>query len=300
MSETTHCLCPFGTKLSSRYTKPGLRMRNRWLHVYAWLVAASFVYLEATGAIAAGQEGTPIGLHRMVASAVAILVIGLAAWLTAVEKRAWLRRLGWIILAGAVADAGLGEMSKAASPFIAMLHAFLAPLLLASVVAIAVGTSKSWQHPPVCLPDKGWPPLRGVARNSLILVVIQVALGALFRYDFIGVMTHIIGALIVAVFILVLVVCVTMMQEHPRLRPAAITLGVVIFVQIFLGLTVVAMGSAKTNTTAALVFAASHVVLGAITLATTLVVALEARRCVVSGPVLVVADQSSEGNNSQP
>jgi heme A synthase len=275
-------------------------MKNLGLHLYAWLVAAGFVYLEATGAIAAGQEGTPIGLHRIVASAVAVLVIGLAIWLMAVEKRAWLRRLGWIVLAGVVADAGLGEMSRTASPLIGMLHAFLAPLLLALVVAIAVGTSKSWQHPPVCLPDKGWPPLRGVARNTLILVVIQVALGALFRYDFIGVMTHIIGALIAAVFILVLVVCVTMMQEHPTLRPAAITLGVVIFVQIFLGLTVISMGTAKTNKTAALVFAVTHVVLGAITLATTLVVTLETWRCVVSGLDLVVADQTSEGNNPQP
>jgi len=275
-------------------------MRNLWLHLYAWLVAAGFVYLEVTGAIAAGQEGTPIGLHRIVSSAVAVLVIGLAIWLMAVEKRPWLRRLGWIVLAGVVADAGLGEMSRTASPLISMLHAFLAPLLLALVVAIALGTSKSWQHPPVCLPDKGWPPLRGVARNTLILVVIQVALGALFRYDFIGVMTHIIGALIVAVFILVLVVCVTMMQEHPTLRPAAITLGVVIFVQIFLGLTVISMGTAKTNNTAPLVFAVSHVVLGAITLATTLVVTLETWRCVVSGLDLVVADQTSERNNPEP
>jgi heme A synthase len=275
-------------------------MKNLALHLYAWLVAASFLYLEATGAITAGQEGTPVGPHRIVASAVAVLVIGLAIWLTAAEKRPWLRRLGWIIVAGAVAEAGLGEMLRTPSPLISTLHAFLAPLLLALVVAIAVGTSKSWQHPPVCLPDKGWPPLRGVARNTLILVVIQVALGALFRYDFIGVMTHIIGALIVAVFILVLVVCVTMMQEHPTLRPAAITLGVVIFVQIFLGLTVISMGSAKTNKTAALVFAVTHVVLGAVTLATTLVVTLETWRCVVSGLDLVVADQASEGNNPQP
>ena len=275
-------------------------MRNLGLHLYAWLVAAAFVYLEVTGAIAAGQEGAPVGPHRMIASAVAILVIGLAIWLTAAEKRAWLRRLGWIVLAGVIADAGLGEMSKVASPVTSMLHAILSPILLALVVAIAVGTSKSWQHPPVCLPDKGWPPLRGVARYTLILVVLQVALGALFRYDFIGVMTHIIGALIVAVFILTLVVLVTMMPEHPTLRPAAITLGVLIFVQIFLGLTVISMGSAKTNKTAALVFAVAHVVLGAITLATTLVVALETWRCVTLGLDLVVADQASEGNNPQP
>jgi len=275
-------------------------MKNLWLHVYAWLVAAGFVYLEVTGAIVAGQEGTPPAPHRIVASAVAVLVLGLGIWLAAAEKRAWLKRAGWITVAGVVVDAGLGEMSGPASPMASMLHAFLAPMLLALLVAIATGTSKSWQHPPVCLPDKGWPSLRGVARNTLILVVIQVALGALFRYDVIGVMTHIIGALVVAVFILTLVVLVTMMPEHPTLRPAAITLGVVIFVQIFLGLTVVSMGSAKTNQAAALVFGVAHVVLGAITLATTLVVTLETWRCVRSGLDLVVADQAPEGNNPQP
>lgn len=275
-------------------------MKNLGLHLYAWLVAAGFVYVEVTGAIVAGQENTPIGPHRIVASVVAVLILGLGIWLTATETRSWLKRLGWIAVAGVVVDAGLGEVSGPASPMISMLHAFLAPLLLSLLVAIATATSKSWQHPPVCLPDKGWPSLRGVARNTLVLVIIQVALGALFRYDVIGVMTHIIGALIVAVFILTLVVLVTMMPEHPTLRPAAITLGVVIFLQIFLGLTVVSMGSAKTSKTVALVFAVAHVALGAITLATTLVVTLEAFRCVVSGLDLVVPDQAPEGNNPQP
>ena len=89
-------------------------MKNLGLHLYAWLVAASFVSLEVTGAIVAGQEGTPVGPHRIVASAVAVLVIGLAIWLMAAEKRPWLRRLGWIVLAGVIADAGLGEMSRTA------------------------------------------------------------------------------------------------------------------------------------------------------------------------------------------
>ncbi len=75
-------------------------MKNLWLHVYAWLAAAGFLYLEVTGAIAAGQENTPIGAHRIVGGAVSVLVTGLAIWLTAVEKRPWLRLLGWIALAG--------------------------------------------------------------------------------------------------------------------------------------------------------------------------------------------------------
>jgi len=275
-------------------------MKNLWLHVYAWLVAAGTLYVVVTGALVAGREGTPVSGHRAIAGGVGVLIIGLLVWLMVAEKRAWLRRLGWIAVAGLVAEAGLGELSGSASPITSMLHAFLAPLLLAVIVAIAVGTSKSWQHDPILLPDQGWPSLRGVSRSTLVLVVIQVALGAAFRYDVIGVMTHIIGALVVAVFILTLVVLVTMMPEHPTLRPAAITLGVVIFVQIFLGLTVVSMGSTKTTKTAALVFAVTHVATGAVTLAVTLVVALETWRNVRPASQLAAAGgaESDQGLTS--
>jgi heme A synthase len=80
------------------------------------------------------------------------------------------------------------------------------------------------------------------------------------------------------VFILTLVVLVTLMPEHPTLRPAAIALGVITFVQIFLGLTVVSMGTAKANAGVAAAVAAAHVSIGAVTLAATLVVALEVWR----------------------
>jgi len=159
-----------------------------------------------------------------------------------------------------------------------MAHAFLAPILLALVAAIALATSRSWQSDPIFLQDQGWPPLRGVARNTLALVVIQVGLGAAFRYGSIGVMVHILGAMIVVVFILTLVVLVTLMPEHHTLRPAAITLGVVTFVQIFLGLTVVSMGTAQANKGVAALVAVAHVATGAVTLAATLVVAMEVWR----------------------
>jgi heme A synthase len=129
-------------------------MRNPWLHRYAALVAAGTLYVVVTGALtasalAANQGGNPVSGHRAVASVLGVLVIGLVVWLMLVEKRGWLRRLSWIALAGVVAEAGLGEMSGIASPMISMVHAFLAPLLLAVMVAITVGTSKSWQNDPV-------------------------------------------------------------------------------------------------------------------------------------------------------
>ena len=257
-------------------------MKKLGLHLYSILVAVATVCLIVSGAMVANGDRAPVGWHRAIGAFVGLLVIGLGLWLAVTKTHEWLRRLGTAAVAVTLADAGLGflagPVSVPASPVAAMAHAFLAPILLALVAAIAVGTSRSWRCDPIFLQDQGWPPLRGVARNTLALVVIQVGLGAAFRYGSIGVMVHILGALVVVVFILMLVVCVTLMPEHPTLRPAAITLGVVTFAQIFLGLTVVSMGTAQANAGVAAGVAAAHVATGAVTLATTLIVALEVWR----------------------
>jgi heme A synthase len=257
-------------------------MKNLGLHLYSILVAVATWCLIVSGAVIASQDVTADGGHRAIGMAVAVLVIGLGVWLAVAKTPDWVRRLGRAAAAVTIADAGLGLLAGPASaptsPMASMAHAFLAPILLSLVVAIAVGTSRSWQRDPIYLQDKGWPPLRGVARNTLAIVVLQVALGAAFRYGSVGVMVHILGAMIVVVFILALVVLVTLMPEHPTMRPAAITLGVVTFVQIFLGLTVVSMGSAQANKGMAAAVAVAHVATGALTLAATLVVALEVWR----------------------
>jgi len=257
-------------------------MKNLGLHLYSILVAVATLCLIVSGALVANQEGAYAGWHRAIGGLVAVLAMGLGVWLAVTRTHEWLRRLGRAAVAVTIAEAGLGLLagpaSAPASPMATMAHAFLAPILLALVAATAMATSRSWQRDPIFLQDQGWPPLRGVARNTLALVVIQVGLGAAFRYDLIGVMVHILGALVVVVFILALVVLVTLMPEHPTLRPAAITLGVVTFAQVFLGLTVVSMGSAKANAGVAAAVASAHVATGAVTLAATLVVALEVWR----------------------
>ena len=268
----------------ARYTGPERRVKNLGLHLYSILVAVAVLCLIVSGAVVANQDGAYQGWHRAIGVVVALLVLGLGVWLALTKTHEWLRRLGRAAVAVTIADGGLGLLAGPASaptsPMASMAHAFLAPILLSLAAAIAVATSRSWQCEPIFLQDQGWPPLRGVARNTLALVVIQVGLGAAFRYGSIGVMVHILGALIVVVFILTLVVLVTLMPEHPTMRPAAITLGVVTFVQIFLGLTVVSMGSAKANAGVAAAVASAHVATGAVTLATTLIVALEIWRCV--------------------
>jgi heme A synthase len=281
-----------------RYTGPERRMKNLGLHLYSIVVAVATLCLIVSGAVVASQDGTLEGGHRAIGALVAVMVMGLGVWLAVTKTHERLRRLGRAAVAVTIADAGLGLLSGPASapalPIVAMAHALLAPILLSLVAAIALATSRSWQRDPIFLQDQGWPPLRGVARNTLALVVIQVGLGTAFRYGAIGVMVHILGALVVVVFILTLVVLVTLMPEHPTLRLAAITLGVITFAQIFLGLTVVSMGTAQANKGVAAAVAVAHVATGAVTLAATLVLALEVWRNVrpaVQAPVAAAKDQ---------
>ncbi|MSV35230.1 MAG: hypothetical protein EXQ47_06470 [Bryobacterales bacterium] len=260
-------------------------MKTAWRHVYAWLVAAGALFAVLSGAFAMNREVPASGDwkvfsisgHWAVSAGVGLLMIGLAVGSLLAEKQLGVKPLGWMVLAGTAAEGGLGLVFGPAS-FSGMAHAILGPLLLAAVVAIAVMTSGRWQREPRFAQDRGWPSLLGLGRNSVALVVIQVALGAAFRYEVMGVMWHILMAMVVVIFLLALVVLITMLPPHPTLKPLAIALGVILFVQVFLGLTVVSIGSAKSANLAVAGLSAAHVAMGAITLAATVVMYLEIRR----------------------
>jgi hypothetical protein len=255
--------------------------------VYAWLVAAGVLFAVFSGGFAMNRE-VPVSAewkvfsisgHWAVSAGVGLLMFGLAVWSLLAEKRLGLRPLGWMLLAGTAATGGLGLVFGPTS-FAGMAHAILGPLMLAAVVAIAVMTAGRWQSEPQFVQDRGWPSLRGLGRNSVTLVVIQVALGAAFRYEVMGVMWHILMAMVLVIFLLALVVLITMLPAHPTLKPLAITLAVILFVQVFLGLTVVSIGSGKSANLAVAGLGASHVAMGAVTLAATVAMYLEIRRSV--------------------
>src|SRR5437867_4900062 len=49
--------------------------------------------------------------HRLIASTVGFLTIVLAAWLSLVDPRRWMRRLGWTALAAVIAQGVLGGLT---------------------------------------------------------------------------------------------------------------------------------------------------------------------------------------------
>ena len=265
-------------------------MKTVWLNLYAWMVAAATLFAVLSGAFAMNREVPASGDwkvlsitgHWAASAGVGLLLLGLAIGSLLAEKRLGVQRLGWMLLAGTAATGGLGLVFGPTS-FAGMGHAILGPLLLAAVVAIAWMTAGGWRREPQYVQDRGWPSLRGLGRNSVVLVVIQVVLGAAFRYEMLGVMWHILMAMVLVIFLLALVVLITMLPPHPTLKPLAITLGVILFVQVFLGLAVVSMGSGKSANFAIVGLGAAHVAMGAVTLAATVAMYLEIRRSVRAG-----------------
>ncbi len=75
-------------------------------------------------------------------------------------------------------------------------HAVLGAMLFAAVAAICLLTS--WQGAPELVRDYGWPSLRFLSRAVAFLVAVQVWFGAGFRHSAVGVLPHLLRALLVA------------------------------------------------------------------------------------------------------
>ena len=106
---------------------------NRALHQYAVFTACcTFVLLIAGALVTSNDAGLSIpdwplaygslappmvgGIryeftHRVIATCIGLLTIGLAAWLWKAEKRAWMRWLGLAALGGVIAQGILGGMT---------------------------------------------------------------------------------------------------------------------------------------------------------------------------------------------
>jgi heme A synthase len=178
---------------------------------------------------------------------------------------------GWSAVLAVIAEIFLGNLPT--------IHALLAPICFTLVVAIAVTTSKQWQTGarPV---ENSWRPLRPLGMAMPVLIVLQIGLGAAFRHNKMGVVSHILDALIVLVAILVAGVFVLRQYpEHPALRPAALTLVIVAGVQVLLGFSVyMVLLMSSENNMGLIATSVLHVVNGALVLAAAVVLTMQMER----------------------
>lgn len=223
--------------------------------------------------------------HRMVATTVGLLTIVLTIWLAVSEPRRWMRRLGVAALAAVVAQGILGGMTvlfMLPKP-VSISHACLAELFFSTTVAIVVFTSPSWKSGPASLPGAGSPGIRLLAVALPLVTLCQVALGASYRHRLIGIVPHILGAATVMGFSMMVAILVLMHYRSYRpLDLAARTLLVLASCQVFLGIAAymsrISVMESGVRPASMIVFSILHVAVGAMTMAASVVLALQILR----------------------
>src|SRR4030095_13914350 len=119
--------------------------------------------------------------HRMVATTVGLLTIGLLFYLSVKEKREWVRRLGVFALLAVIAQGLLGGLTvNLMLPLpVSTAHATLAQLFFCTTVSLAVFTSRGWMEARALSPEqKGTMPLRYACSAALVTIFLQLIIAA--------------------------------------------------------------------------------------------------------------------------
>jgi len=312
-------------------------VNNRWLHRFAILLAAcTCVLIFAGGLVTTTGSGLAVpdwplsygmlmppmigGIlyehgHRMIATAVGLLTIILAVWLTRKEDRRWLKRLGWIALGGVIAQGVLGGITVLfyLPTAVSVSHAGVAELFFATVVAIALFTSPGWRQPRIYQPRPRAISMVTLTTVTAIFIYVQILLGALMRHTHAGLaipdfplalgqiippfesqavaihFAHRAWAAVVSVMVIwVLLRALRDHANHPELRNPAMLLIMLLAGQITLGAMTIWSQRAVFPTTA-------HVAIGATMWATSVVLTLRARRHLAAPASELIGGVSVQG-----
>jgi len=121
--------------------------------------------------------------HRLIASTVGFLTIGLVLFQWRAEPRRWVRRLGFVALGAVILQGVLGGLTVLyflPAP-ISIGHAGLAQLFFALTVSLALFTSRGWREPAALPVDDALIRRRAIWLPSL--VYLQILIGATMRHN---------------------------------------------------------------------------------------------------------------------
>lgn len=243
--------------------------------------------------------------HRMIAEFVGLLTIIAAIWTWRVDKRRWMRGLtlgavAGVIIQGIIGGIGVRQMLP---PWVSSLHATFGQTMFCALAAIAVFTSRSWlDEPTVKITRKDARPLLRHCWMLIGFLYLQLILGAAFRHVWtkwgpsgsnhwpvqkiihVFLYPHILNALLVAV--LLLYVSLRTLTKHsniPHLRRPALWLLLLLIAQLLLGVSAyvvrVVQGVNESQPTMSLVeVTVAHLAVGALILALTVVLTIQAYR----------------------
>lgn len=226
--------------------------------------------------------------HRMIATAVGLLTIGLVVWLFRSEPRRWVRHLGIAALAAVVLQGFLGGITVLLylPPVISIAHASLAQFFFCCVVSLAIITSPKWrQAEGQGLAESAFPdqiPLFHLAAGTVAAVYVQLILGAAVRHPILGVLPHVFFAgVVVTVGFSAVFRALKYHADRAELRRPAALLGVLLFLQLILGTASYLAKYARQELHPlpfTIVITTAHVACGALILVAALALALWSRR----------------------
>ena len=223
--------------------------------------------------------------HRMIATTVGILTIVSMIWIFRTESRKWLRWLGVIALVAVIVQGVLGGLTVIylLPWWISTSHASLAQLFFSTTVAMAVFTSRWWIGGPSEIAEDPKFPIRILSLAAPCFVLSQLALGAAARHKAIGSIWHISWSPVVTGVILWISLRILLHYAGNReLRLGALTLLGITFCQVFLGIaafmTRIAYADAIQPMPLMVTFTVLHVAVGALTMASSVVLAILVRR----------------------
>jgi heme a synthase len=284
---------------------------NRAHHIFAVFVAcATFVVITAGALVTSNDAGLSVpdwptsfgylvkvphfvgGIryewsHRMVAGTLVTLTLTIAIWTFLVERRRWLRWLAIGAFCTVIAQAILGGLTVLLfqPPWISTAHATVAQTFFCIAVSIALFTGRKWvEEQPRIEVDSRRPGLATLTFLSIFVLYVQLILGGMFRHHGMSWWPHVVHALIVS-FVLAWT-AVRALASHSNIeavrRPAVVMLSLLI-AQLCLGftafLTRVAWGRNAVQPELPMVAATvTHVAVGALLLATTVVLAIQVWR----------------------
>jgi heme a synthase len=225
--------------------------------------------------------------HRMIAWFTGMCTIVIAFWTWFVERRRWMKCLAFGALGTIIAQGILGGMTVLhfLPPAISTAHAAVGQTFFCIAVAIAVFTGRRWvEEIPTPVADQAHPKLIVLCWYSILLLYIQLIFGGMFRHHGMSWEPHIINALSVALILTWTGVrAITQFATIDAIRRPAVLLLFLLVLQLFLGFAafftrVVRVPGISPSEFYMIVSTVSHVAVGALLLATTVVLTLQTWR----------------------
>ncbi len=225
--------------------------------------------------------------HRMIAWFTGMCTIVIAFWTWFVDRRRWMKYLSIGALATIVAQGILGGVTVLhfLPPAVSTAHAAVGQTFFCIAVAIALCTGRGWvEQAPQALADHGHPKLLVLCWYSILILYIQLIFGGMFRHHGMSWAPHVINALSVALILTWTGVrAIMQFSGVEAVRRPAVAMLFLLVIQLFLGFAafftrVVNVPGISPGESYMVISTVAHVAVGALLLATTVVLTFQTWR----------------------